>query len=240
MGGMSSVNRHKLHFGPYRTPRFKYGAKVECQARGEVTIWKLSAGRIPWPMGKTHKAVSLVVYKGLARAIRREAGCAVRHWWGVGTAAITKWRRALGVPAMNEGDRRLKRAYAKTDWAKAARVKAWSKARDPARRAKISAAKRGKPRPPHVHEALLRANLGRKLSRAHRKKLSEAHLGSKRQPPNGRAWTEREDELVRNLPPEDAAKNIGRTLAAVILRRSRLGLSDGRTRKERRKTGRSK
>jgi hypothetical protein len=40
---MPHVNRHKLHFGPYRTPRFKYDAKVECEARGEVTIVKSRA-----------------------------------------------------------------------------------------------------------------------------------------------------------------------------------------------------
>jgi len=28
----------KLHFGPYRTPRFRYAAKVLCAARGEVQI----------------------------------------------------------------------------------------------------------------------------------------------------------------------------------------------------------
>src|SRR4051794_15178034 len=140
MNGMPSVNRHKLHFGPYRTPRFKYGANVDCEVRGEVTIVKLSDGRIPWPVGKTHRATSLVLYKDLARAVRREAACTVRYWWGVGAATVRKWRRALGVPAMNEGDRRLKREHAKTDWAKSARAKAWTKARDPDRRAKIAAA----------------------------------------------------------------------------------------------------
>ena len=65
-----AINRHALHFGPYRTPRFKYGAKVECEARGEVTIVKLTAARIPWPIGKTHRATSLVLYKDLVRAVK--------------------------------------------------------------------------------------------------------------------------------------------------------------------------
>jgi hypothetical protein len=30
-----AIDRHKLHFGLYRTPRFKYAAKAECEARGE-------------------------------------------------------------------------------------------------------------------------------------------------------------------------------------------------------------
>ena len=36
------IDRHKLHFGPFRTPRFKYGAKVKCEARGDVTILRLN------------------------------------------------------------------------------------------------------------------------------------------------------------------------------------------------------
>jgi hypothetical protein len=43
---MPRIDSYKLHFGPYRTPRFKYGAKVECEARGEVRIVKLTDARI--------------------------------------------------------------------------------------------------------------------------------------------------------------------------------------------------
>jgi len=43
------------------------------------------------------------------------------------------------------------------------------------RRAKIAAAKLGKPRPPEVIEALRRANLGKKLSAATRAKMSATH-----------------------------------------------------------------
>jgi hypothetical protein len=191
MNGMPSVNRHKLHFGPYRTPRFKYGANVDCEVRGEVTIVKLSDGRIPWPVGKTHRATSLVLYKDLARAVRREAACTVRYWWGVGASTVSKWRRVLGVPPMNEGDRRLKSEHAKGPSGKLARKKAVAKARDPVRRVKIAAAKRGKPRPQRVHEALRRADLGRQLTREHRQKLSAAHRRRGTRPPAaGRSWAQ--------------------------------------------------
>jgi len=51
-----------------------------------------------------------------------------------------------------------------------------AKAREPARRAKIAVAKRGKPRPPHIHAALLKANLGRnKASAETRAKMSASH-----------------------------------------------------------------
>jgi hypothetical protein len=41
-------------------------------------------------------------------------------------------------------------------------------------------------------------------------------------------WTEAEDELVRTLPPAEAARRTGRTLAAVYVRRGALGLHDAR------------
>jgi hypothetical protein len=36
--------RFKLRYGPYKTPRFKYGKKVQDEWRGEVKIVGLSAG----------------------------------------------------------------------------------------------------------------------------------------------------------------------------------------------------
>src|SRR5687768_18529976 len=100
--------RHKLHFGPYRTPLFRIGQRVEDERRGLVRIVGISDGRIPWPIGYGPGGRSLVLYRGLARAVRRECAAAVMHWWGVGQLAVNKWRRALGVPRWNEGDLRLK------------------------------------------------------------------------------------------------------------------------------------
>jgi len=58
-----------------------------------------------------------------------------------------------------------------------------AKALDPARRAKIAVAKRGKPRPPHVHTALLKEKLGRKASAATRAKMSASHKARGTWPP---------------------------------------------------------
>jgi len=58
-----------------------------------------------------------------------------------------------------------------------------AKARDPVRRAKIAASRRGKPRPPEVIEALRRANLGKKLSAETRAKMSAAHKARRTWPP---------------------------------------------------------
>ena len=81
------------------------------------------------------------------------------------------------------------------------------KARDPGRRRKIAAAKRGKPRPRHVIEAMRRANRGRKLSAEHLAKLSAAQRKRGTWPPAaGRPWTVWEDRLLGRLPPAAVAK----------------------------------
>jgi hypothetical protein len=42
---MDDTTRFRL-LGTYRTPRFRPGQRVTCERRG------LSAGRIPWPLGR--------------------------------------------------------------------------------------------------------------------------------------------------------------------------------------------
>jgi hypothetical protein len=46
---MPDAYGHRLLFGPYRTPVFKYGDVVICDMRGQVEIVGLSGGRIPRP-----------------------------------------------------------------------------------------------------------------------------------------------------------------------------------------------
>src|SRR4051812_30201185 len=112
---MPGVDKRKLHFGPYRTPLFHYGAKVDCLHRGEVRIVALSDAPIQWPIGSTGRARSLVLFDTLIAAVQREASCAISYWWGISPSTVRKWRRALGVPRRNEGDHLLMRAYAKTE-----------------------------------------------------------------------------------------------------------------------------
>lgn len=59
---MRQSERVKLHFGPYRTPRYRLGQKVVCEARGDVTIVGTTDGKIPWPIGQRGRAKSLVLY----------------------------------------------------------------------------------------------------------------------------------------------------------------------------------
>jgi hypothetical protein len=229
---MDDAERFRLRFGPYRTPRFKYGAQVKDARRGTVKIVGLSDAPIPWPIGAGNRgAKSLVLFGALARAVRRESNQAVARAWGVSGQTVTAWRKALGVGPTTDGTSKLRSAHFHEPWAREAQTKAWAKARDPGRRAKIAAARQGKSRPTHVIEAMRQAHLGKPLSAETRRKMSEAHKRRKSWPPAaGRPWTAKEDELVRKLRPAEAAKQTGRTLSAVINRRFKLGVPDGRAR----------
>jgi hypothetical protein len=219
--------RHQLHFGPYRTPAFRYGKRVQDEVRGEVEFVGTSAGRIPWPVGKQGRYRSLVVYKDLAKAIRREAVLAVTP------QTVTKWRRRLGITNQwPKGTLRLRRAYIEEPFFKRATRLARATASDPERCAKIATARRGKPRPPHVVEAVRQAHLGMRHTDAARNRMSVAHrLRGTRPPKAGRPWTSKEDALLEKLRTDEIVARTGRTKAAVYLRRRVLGLPDGRRRK---------
>jgi hypothetical protein len=137
------------------------------------------------------------VYKGLAKAIRRESTQAVCHWWGITPQTVSKWRKSLGVGIATQGTSRLHSEYTKEPWAVQAWAKAHSKARDPERRRKIAAAKRGKPRPPHVLEAMHQAWRGSHHSEATRRRMSRTHRKRGTMVPGTIPWTAEEDELVK-------------------------------------------
>jgi hypothetical protein len=72
--------------------------------RGEVTLCGLSDAPIPWPIGKRGRSRnSLVVFKDLEKAIRRESNQAIAYWWGVTPQTVSKWRKALSVGIATEG-----------------------------------------------------------------------------------------------------------------------------------------
>jgi hypothetical protein len=225
---MNKKDRVKLRFGPYRTPRFKRGDVVYCERCGEVTLCGLSSGRIPWPTCRRGKAKAIVLCAGLADAVRRESAVAVQHWWGVGRSTVLQWRKALGVGRQTHGTWALQSDYAKEPRMDAIRARAVAKARDPERRAKISAARRERPPSPKVLQALHEGNRGRHHSKATRRKMSVSHKRRGTRPPHGRAWTPAEDALVRSFAPSEAASRTGRTLRSVIYRRRALNLPDGR------------
>ena len=58
---MAGAGRFKLRFGPYRTPRFRYGCTLRCELRGELVVCGLtSSGRrrrphaCDWLRGRVH------------------------------------------------------------------------------------------------------------------------------------------------------------------------------------------
>src|ERR1700722_12473206 len=102
---MDDADRVQL-LGKYTTPRFRHGQVVTCEVRGEVRIVGLTDAPIPWPIAVRGRARSPVIFKGLARAIRREAGVALCHHFGLTPQTITKWRKALGVGPITAGTRR--------------------------------------------------------------------------------------------------------------------------------------
>jgi hypothetical protein len=112
---MNDADRFRLHFGPYKTPIFKYGDVVICDVRGEVELVGLTGGLIPWPIGKRGRHKAIAVFGALSEAIRRESGVAVAHHWGIDGQTVTVWRRALGVGATTEGTSRLRSEQAQAD-----------------------------------------------------------------------------------------------------------------------------
>jgi hypothetical protein len=226
---MNDSERFRL-LGKYRTPRFRYGRKVLCAVRGEVTIVGMTDAPIPWPIGKRGRGRSLVVFKDLAKALRRESNQAICHWWGITPQTVSKWRKALGIGPITEGTSRLYREYTKEPWAVEAFARAHSKARDPERCRKISEARKSKPRPPHVLEGMHRAWRGSHHSEESRRKMSETRRKRGILVPGTVVWTVEEDELLKTLPAAEVAKRTGRTLTAIYTRRRRLGMLDGRRR----------
>jgi hypothetical protein len=104
---MKAKDRVRLRFGPYHTPRFRYGDVVFCERCGEVTVCGLSAARIPWPTCRRGRGRAIILCADLVDAVRRESSIAVQYWWGVGRETVWRWRKALGVEARTEGTRAM-------------------------------------------------------------------------------------------------------------------------------------
>lgn len=171
---MSLASRTQL-LGSYRTPKCRIGDIVQCAVRGDVRIVAISGGKIPWPIAQRlgERARGFVIYEGLEAALRRESGVAICHWWGIYKMTVSRWKKALGIGPETEGSRRLRAAHGARPEGVAKRsegLREWY-AKSP--RKKLSRATRQKMREAHV---------GVPLSDEHRERIGQGHSGLKRSP----------------------------------------------------------
>src|SRR5262245_4370157 len=99
---MNDSDRFRL-IGTYKTPRVRLGRWVRCALRGEVEVVEYTDAPIPWPVGKADAHKSIIVFKDLVTAIKRESAQAVGYWWGVKSHTVWRWRKALGADRSTEG-----------------------------------------------------------------------------------------------------------------------------------------
>jgi hypothetical protein len=87
--------------GPYVAPALKRGDRAFCLYRDcDVVVTNWTDARISWPRCRaigSGAGSGLLVNDELARAIKTESAVALKHWFGVGTHAVWKWRKAFGI-----------------------------------------------------------------------------------------------------------------------------------------------
>ncbi|HEY1377194.1 MAG TPA: hypothetical protein VGF55_10395 [Gemmataceae bacterium] len=208
---MTDADRYRLLFGPRRAPRWRYGRVVMDEVRGEVTVVGMTAGRIPWPVGKRGRAKAPVVAAGLARALRADAAQAVAHWWGLSAHTVCLYRRGLGVPRATAGTRRLHQLNYEEITTAEVHARAVRAANTPEANARKGSAQRGKPLPDYLKKHFDRtgwvpsAETRARMSAAQKARRRERRGGS------GRPWTEGEDALLDRLSPAEVAARPGRS-----------------------------
>jgi hypothetical protein len=230
-----TADKFKLLRGPYFSPRVRVGRKLFCEIYGTVTVCGFSDSDFPWPKGRYDGkgAPSLILYGDLVKAVRLESEIAVAHYWGVSVASVRKWRRALGVPPINEGSHKLlnRITMARTD---SRLERARQNSKSPAALAKASAKLKGRIVPQHVRAAVRKA-AQRPRSEAWKRQMS-AYWKRRGHPPGhpeSRFWTKEEDALLGLASDIAVAREIGRTYSAVMNRRTVLGIPGHRKQKRR-------
>jgi len=85
----------ELKYGPYRSPLVsRVGTILPCELRGPVKVVGITKSPIPWPIAENDGHRALVVYRGLARALRVETGEAIARARGSQNCA----RLAMLIP----------------------------------------------------------------------------------------------------------------------------------------------
>jgi hypothetical protein len=109
---MNNAERFKLLHGLYKAPSHRRGDRAVCLYRDcEVVVTTWTDARISWPRCRRRGqkgGSGLLVNEELLRAIRTESAEAIKHWFGVSTHAVWRWRKAFGITQWGtEGSRRL-------------------------------------------------------------------------------------------------------------------------------------
>ena len=148
--------RFRLLGAPYLAPEVRPGDWLDDAERGPIQVGGYTeTARIPWPRTKKRGKASLILCGDLIRAVQTESAQAIMHWWNVSNTIVARWRKLLGIgQAGSEGSLRLYQLYKPQKLTEDISARAREKARSPESRAKISAAKTGKPMPPRSQELL--------------------------------------------------------------------------------------
>jgi hypothetical protein len=221
MGENTGGGKFDLLFGPYQPPDLEPGDRTWCLLRDcQVVVTRWSDGKISWPLCHGLEANSgasgFLVDGEFARAIRSESAAAVGHWWGVGNAAVTRWRKRLGVGRMDaEGSRRLilcaiqSGIAANTDSVPTAGDGFLWIAEEKALLGVLS-------------DAQVAEKTGRTLTAVRKMRLHLGHPSPTRPHVRCVRWSAEYDALALSLPVAEAAERTGHTPTAVRVRKKRL------------------
>jgi hypothetical protein len=227
---MIDSERFKLLYGPYVAPRCSLGDKLLCEYRGqEVTVIGMTDALIPWPRTRRSTNASPILCGDLIRAVRTESAMAVAHHWGVSQNTVWQWRRALDVPAMTNGSRRLRIEYAAETLTPEVRAKAREAMHSEDVRAKLSALRKGRRQHPNT-TAAFREFAKRPKSEEWKRGQSERSRKMWENPeayglPPRRHWTDEEIALLGTDTDRVIANSLGLPINVVKQKRQRLGIS---------------
>jgi hypothetical protein len=199
---LADDDRYRLIDGPYYPPRTARGHFLVCEFRGKVKVGGYSNAPIPWP--RIWNRRSLVMCGDLVRALKTESRYAISYYWGLSLASVSAYRTQLSVLRMNPGTSRL--IYELVLPA----------SHTPEARAKLSAAKEGKPSTESRSDrerlrCIQRQPKPEKFKRKMREYMRRRFDTIGPYP----RWTRRELAMIGTMPDREVARRINRSLSAV-------------------------
>jgi hypothetical protein len=226
---MIDSERFKLLYGPYSPPKCRIGDKLPCEYRGrEVKVRRITDAPIQWPATRGGPNASPILCGDLIRAVRVESEIAVAHHWGVTEGTVCLWRRALGVPPITNGTRRLRIEIAAEVLTPEVHRKAVEATCSPEARAKRSALLTGRAAHPNTVAGLLEA-AKRPKSEKWKRDLSQRTKALWEHPeehglPPSHQWKDEEIALLGTDTDGAIARRLGLAKKRVSWKRAQLGI----------------